>query len=271
MTLSLRLGGHQFLPEDRLRVSPSPNQGGPISPAYLVLHYTAGRSLESSVAHFARRESQASAHLLVGRDGRVVQMVPFDRAAWHAGRSAWKDVQGLNQHSIGIELDNAGRLARSADGDFRAWFQGVYRAADVVTARHRHEQVEAYWHAYTDAQVDAVLEIATVLVRTYQLKEILGHDDIAPGRKSDPGPAFPMESLRAAVFGRNDDAPERCTVTASLLNLRSGPGRAHPIVAQLARAVTLDLLERREGWARVAVPGRDLRGWVSSDYIASIG
>src|SRR5690606_5910438 len=147
-------------------------QGGAIFPSYLVLHYTAGRSLDGSVAHFMRRAARASAHLVVGRDGRVVQMVPFSRAAWHAARSAWKGLRGLNQHSIGIEMDNAGRLNRGADGAYRACFQAVYPAADVVTARHRNEQAEAYWHAYTHTQVEVVLDIAKVLVRAYQLEDI---------------------------------------------------------------------------------------------------
>ncbi len=243
--------------------------GGEISPAYLVLHYTAGRSLDSSVAHFTSPAAQASSHVLIGRDGRVVQMVPFNHAAWHAGRSAWKELHGLNQHSIGIEMDNAGRLVRSGDG-YRSWFQGVYPAADVVTARHRNEHSDAHWHAYTEVQIEAALDIAAVLMRAYQLEEILGHEDISPGRKSDPGPAFPMESFRAAVFGRNDDSPERYVVTASLLNLRGGPGRVHGVLAQLARGVTLDLLEVRDGWALVSVVGRALTGWVSRDYVQSI-
>jgi len=269
MTLDLRIRDHQFEPNARIRSMRSPNVGGPIAPAYLVLHYTAGRSLDSSVAHFMNPAAQASAHLVVGRDGRVVQMVPFDRAAWHAGRSAWKGLQGLNQHSIGIEMDNAGRLVRSGDG-YRSWFQGVYPAAEVVTARHRNEQAEAYWHAYTDVQIETVLDIAAALMREYQLKEILGHDDIAPGRKSDPGPAFPMESFRSAVVGRNDDTPERYVVTASLLNLRMGPGRQYDALARLAQGVKVDLLALQDGWARVAVTGRALGGWVSRDYIEPI-
>ncbi len=270
MTLALRLSEHQFEPGGRVRILPSPNQGGAISPSYLVLHYTAGGSLDGSVAHFMRRDAQASAHLVVGRDGRVVQMVPFNRAAWHAGRSAWKGLRGLNQHSIGIEMNNAGRLNRGADGTYRACFQDVYPAADVVMARHRNEQAEAYWHAYTDTQVEVVLDISRVLVRAYQLEEILGHDDIAPGRKSDPGPAFPMARVRAAVFGRSDGAHGRYRVTASLLNLRQGPGRDHRILARLARSTALDLLERRGDWMRVMVAGRDLCGWVSADYVEPV-
>lgn len=266
MALDLRIRDHQFEPNERVRIARSPNLGGAIVPTCLVLHYTAGRSLDSSVAHFMSPAAQASAHLVVGRDGRIVQMAPFNRAAWHAGRSVWKGVQGLNQHSIGIEMDNAGRLVRSGDG-YRSWFQGVYPAADVVIARHRNEQAEACWHAFTGEQIETVLGITTLLMREYQLKEVLGHDDIAPLRKSDPGPAFPMESFRARLFGRSDDAPERYVVTASLLNLRAGPGRQHAVLALLAQGNEVELLELQDGWARVAVAGRALDGWVSRDYV----
>ena len=269
MTLDLRIRDHQLEAGDAVRLTRSPNLGGEISPAYLVLHYTAGRNLDSSVAHFMNPAAQASAHLVVGRDGRIVQMVPFNRAAWHAGRSAWKGVQGLNQYSIGIEMDNAGRLVRAGD-QYRSWFQGVYAAADVVTARHRHEQADACWHAYTEAQIGTVLDLAALLMREYALKEILGHDDIAPGRKSDPGPAFPMASFRAAVFGRNDDTPERYVVTASRLNLRGGPGRQYAILAQLVHGVKLDMIDLQTQWARVSVTGRGLSGWVSREYIEAL-
>ncbi|MCC7549833.1 MAG: N-acetylmuramoyl-L-alanine amidase [Burkholderiales bacterium] len=269
MTLDLRIRDHQFEPGERITVARSPNVGGEIAPSCLVLHYTAGRSLDSSVAHFMRPAAQASAHLVVGRDGRVVQLVPFNRSAWHAGRSTWKGLQGLNQHSIGIELDNAGRLVRSGAG-YRAWFQEVYPAADVVTARHRNEQADACWHAFTDVQVETALDIAVALVRAYPLGEILGHDDIAPGRKCDPGPAFPMESFRAAVFGRRDDAPQRHVVTATLLNLRAGPGRQHAVLARLAQGLQVDLLEVQDGWGRVTLGGLTSGGWVSLDYIRAI-
>jgi N-acetylmuramoyl-L-alanine amidase len=86
---------------------PSPNRGGALDPEYLVMHYRAGSSLEESVDWLARKESRASAHVVIGRDGTVVQQVPFNSIDWHAGPSNWEGCAGLNRYAIGIELDNA--------------------------------------------------------------------------------------------------------------------------------------------------------------------
>lgn len=199
-----------------VRFEETPNKSGVITPRLLVIHYTAGRSADSSVAWFKNKDASASAHLVIGRDGSITQMVPFNRKAWHAGRSSWGDVTGLNSHSIGIELDNAGELTRKAAGGWKAWFGGHYDDEDVVIARHRHDApgVEpGGWHEFSEAQIDALMEVASALHAKYQFEDILGHDDIAPGRKRDPGPAFPMASLKARLEGRaSEAAPSRDAV-----------------------------------------------------------
>src|SRR5258707_11727569 len=96
------------------------NKGGPITPLYLVIHYTAGRDGESSVQHFRDPSANASTHLVIGRDGRIWQLVPFNRMAWHTGVSAWGGLQGMNSSTIGIELDNAGKLFAVGD-KYQAW------------------------------------------------------------------------------------------------------------------------------------------------------
>ena len=78
-----------LLSGENVRNEATPNHGGPIVPQYLIIHYTAGRSAESSVRHFQDPAARASAHLVIGRDGRIWQLVPFNRVAWHAGVSAW--------------------------------------------------------------------------------------------------------------------------------------------------------------------------------------
>ena len=103
----------------------SPNRGRPFAtgqPDTLVIHFTAGRSLDSSVSTLCNPASKASAHLVVGRDAKVVQLVDFNTVAWHAGVSRYRDRVGLNNYSIGIEIDNAGRLTRTESGDFTTWF-----------------------------------------------------------------------------------------------------------------------------------------------------
>lgn len=180
---------------------PSPNCGGPMRAEFLVMHYTAAGSLKSAVDWLCNPTARASAHLVIGRDGSVTQLVPFDRKAWHAGRSRWQDRTGLNHCSIGIELDNFGLLS-GAPGGWRTHWGRPVPDVEVLQAAHRHGGGTRGWHRFTDLQLDRAREIAVLLVRKYGLRDVLGHDDIAPGRKTDPGPAFPMQSFRDAVLGQ---------------------------------------------------------------------
>lgn len=180
-----------------------------ITPRFLVIHYTAGGSFDSTVAWFKNRDANASAHLVIGRDGEITQMAAFNRRAWHAGVSSWNDLNDLNSHSIGIELDNSGELTRQDDGAWKSWFQRTYPSDQVLTARHRHDEADAEpsgWHAFTEAQLDVCLNVALALHAKYNFEGILGHDDIAPGRKRDPGPAFPMAAFRARILGRGAES-----------------------------------------------------------------
>jgi len=191
---------------------PSPNHGVKYTaglPDTIVIHFTAGASLNSSVASLSDPASKASAHVVVGRDGKTVQLVPFDTVAWHAGASTLGDRTGLNKFSIGIEIDNAGRLTQTASGDFLTWFGKRVLKKDAIQGVHRNETSASWWQAYTETQIDCVFELCALLARTYPITAIVGHEEIAPGRKSDPGPAFPLERLRDRLLGegRREDAP----------------------------------------------------------------
>ena len=254
-----------------VRIVDTPNKGGTITPEYLIMHYTAGVDADSSVQHFCTPSANASAHVVIGRDGRVCQVVPFNRRAWHAGESAWAGRDGLNGFSIGIELDNAGKLVKVGD-QYQAWFGRSYPEAVVVQARHKNEQDMAYWHAFTEPQISAALDVAKLLVQQYRLKDVLGHDDIAPGRKVDPGPAFLMRSFRSSLFGRADDERELYEVSATELNVRGGPGTEYPLVGDpLRRGTRVSLLQMSSLWARVAVSDGSAReGWVRNSFISGV-
>ena len=110
----------------------------------------------------------------------------------------------MASRSLGIELDNAGRLKR-VSGKWIAWFKRPYPASDVIEAVHKYDTKRYGWHTYTDAQISIATEVAATLIANYQLKELVGHDDISPRRKWDPGPAFPMETFRDAAFRRAEE------------------------------------------------------------------
>lgn len=200
----MKVVSHRLQPDNsafKVKFDASPNKGGTMTPKYLIIHFTAGGSAASSVNWFKNPAAKASAHLVIDRsNGEVTQMVDFNTVAWHAGKSKWKTVNGLNSCSIGIELDNAGQLTKSGS-QYLAWFKTAYPAEDVFTSTDAKGRA-TYWHEYSEPQIASLLEVASALHAQYNFTEILGHSDIAPGRKTDPGPAFPMASFRSRIIGR---------------------------------------------------------------------
>jgi len=197
-----------------VRFVKSPNIDVPLQERlFVVMHYTGGASFSASVAWLTSKSSAVSAHLVIGRDGEVAQLVPFDLRAWHAGTSAWKGYTGINNYSIGIELDNAGMMKRSGS-QWVSTFGRVYPDAEVLAAPHKSVPNVIYgWHNYTEAQLKSAAEVVAALVKAYGIQEIIGHDDVATGRKWDPGPAFPMEKFRqdvaALVSGQAEEQEEQ--------------------------------------------------------------
>lgn len=248
----------------------TPNVGGAMRPRFVLLHYTAGRNLESSVESLCTKKPQgnASSHLVLGRDGRIVQLAAFNSVTWHAGASQWNGIDGLNHHAIGIEMDNAGLLNREGER-YVSWFGKAYPENEVRLAEHRHGGGTKPWHHYTEAQIARALELCELLVAHYGLEDVLGHEDVARGRKIDPGPAFPLAAVRSRAVGRGADVMPRLVVTATTLNIRGGPGAEFPKVAPaLKRGAELVLLEPQDRWSRVAVVGgTDLEGWICNDFV----
>lgn len=143
---------------------PSPNFGprrGGAGVDLIVLHYTAMDTAEAALARLCDPETELSAHYLIAKDGTLYRLVEEDQRAWHAGEGAWAGHDDVNSHSIGIELDNPG------DGPFDDPLMTTLEAllADLLD---RHE---------------------------LPAKSVIGHSDMAPLRKSDPGPYFDWKRL----------------------------------------------------------------------------
>jgi N-acetylmuramoyl-L-alanine amidase len=137
----------------------------------LILHYTGMPSAAAALARLCDPAARVSAHYLVDEDGTVVALVDEVRRAWHAGVSAWQDRTGLNDCSIGIELVNPGH--------------------------------EWGYRAFPEAQYAACIELCRGLVARWPIapRRVLGHSDIAPERKQDPGELFDWPRLAAAGIG----------------------------------------------------------------------
>jgi N-acetylmuramoyl-L-alanine amidase len=147
---------------------PSPNADAR-RPVLIVLHFTSQDSVGQSLHTLRTRNSggPVSAHYLIGADGHIYQLVADAQRAWHAGPGRWGTITDVNSASIGIELDNDGR------SDFApAQIASLLRLLDDLTTRLR-------------------------IPRT----QVIGHEDMAPGRKDDPGPRVPWRQLADAGFG----------------------------------------------------------------------
>jgi N-acetylmuramoyl-L-alanine amidase len=160
---------------------------------FLVIHFTAGASAESSIDWWKKLSNGVCAHFIIERDGTIYQCRPCNRTAGHAGASQWKDPKsgityhGLNSCSIGIELANGGDS-----------YPEKFSSLEPTTAKHKNGGPVTEWETYPSAQLAACEMLSKVLCDRYKLDDVVGHDDIAPKRKSDPGPAFPMQLLREA-------------------------------------------------------------------------
>jgi N-acetylmuramoyl-L-alanine amidase len=257
----------------------SPYTGGalPSPTRFLVMHSTYGASARSSARWFqsSKNTGKASAHLVIDRDGTAIQCVRFDLVAHHAGKSRWKGIVGLNAHSIGIELANWGYLRSGGSG----WesYTGV-PIPNPVMANHRNGNPNGIsgpisWEPYPAAQIAAAVDIARLLAATYGITEIVGHDDIAPSRKWDPGPAFDMARFRTQVFGGRAENGDilRSVAAADGLNLRAGPGVSYPVVRLLPQGTEVEPLESQGHCLSVGVVGANgettATGWVHERYL----
>ncbi|WJR66270.1 N-acetylmuramoyl-L-alanine amidase [Neorhizobium sp. CSC1952] len=155
-------------------VRPSPNHGeraGGLKPDMIILHYTGMGTADGALSWLCREESQVSSHYFVHEDGRVVQLVPEGRRAWHAGKSSWAGETDINSCSIGIEIANPGHPGGLPD--------------------------------FPDKQIEAVAELCRDCGARWNIppERVLGHSDVAPIRKVDPGENFPWEKLHAGGVG----------------------------------------------------------------------
>lgn len=205
-------GGNGFLFPFRRAADMGPEFAEP--PLFVVCHYTAGSHAEADLSVLTRRDSTyVSAHFHIARDGDITQLVPLTHVAWHAGRSWWTHDgvrhQNLNACSIGIEFANAGWLNVIENGfATRSDLSLQVPLERTIRATHRNGwPKDVCWETYPDRQIEQGEGLVRLLVSSLpSLVDVVGHDQIAPDRKQDPGPAFPLSVMRAALQGAKSNA-----------------------------------------------------------------
>jgi len=137
----------------------------------IVIHYTGMQSKIESIKRLSSIRHKVSCHYLIDRKGKVIKMVEEKRVAWHAGKSKWKNFSNLNENSIGIELINKGH--------------------------------EFGYENFTNTQISSLIKLCILLKKKYKISNanIVGHSDIAPFRKKDPGEKFPWKKLSKNKIG----------------------------------------------------------------------
>ncbi len=132
---------------------------------FIIIHYTGMKKESAAIKRLQDPKSKVSSHYLIKRNGEIINLVPDLFEAWHAGVSSWKHFKSLNKNSIGIEITNPG---------------------------HQHG-----YRRFSKKQIFSLQKLLKILVKKYRIKKkyILGHSDVAPGRKKDPGEKFPWEIL----------------------------------------------------------------------------
>ena len=132
---------------------------------FIILHYTGMKKESEAIKRLCDSKSKVSSHYFIKKNGEVLNLVPDLYTAWHAGKSEWKKIKSLNKYSIGIEISNPGH-------------------------EHRYKK-------FSSKQILSLAKLLKYLIKKYNIKKqnILGHSDIAPNRKKDPGEKFPWRKL----------------------------------------------------------------------------
>jgi len=163
-------------------------------PELVVIHYTACPAYVA-ISGFKRvqKKGNRSAHYVIDTAGNVTQMVTETNRAWHAGASSYKGRSDCNSFSIGIELENWGPLAVVKGSTFTYTGDPFKGAVDEVNGK--------LWHAYDWVQVEACAALVASIKHRHKISDVVGHEHVSPGRKIDPGPAFPWKEFTELVSG----------------------------------------------------------------------
>jgi N-acetylmuramoyl-L-alanine amidase len=178
---------------------PSPNKGsrGSTKVTTLVWHYTAGAGAQGAISWLCNPEAKASAHFVVGRDGKITQLVPLSDAAWHCGGSSVTNAQ-----SIGVELVNPGIVTQDSDGGWLLPNGSKWTPDETPVQATLHypsgKAITGYWVPYTAAQKAGIIALKAMLAGSSYadcINDQCGHEDVDPTRKSDPGPLFDWDMV----------------------------------------------------------------------------
>ena len=156
---------------------------------FIVIHYTGMQNELSALNRLCDMKSKVSAHYFIKKNGSVLNLIPPIYEAWHAGKSSWKDLKSLNKYSIGIEIQNSGH--------------------------------DNKYEKFSKKQIISTKKLLRYLINKYKisLKNVLGHSDVAPDRKKDPGEKFPWKDLAKSKLSQWHNLDEKKLKRERLISL----------------------------------------------------
>ena len=148
---------------------------------FIIFHYTGMKREKEAINRLTNYKSKVSSHYLIKNNGEIITLVPDLYVSWHAGVSSWKKYNSINKYSLGIEISNPG---------------------------HKY-----FYKKFSKKQIKSVLKLSSYLIKKYKIKSncILGHSDISPDRKKDPGEKFPWKYLSENKIGYWHNLSEKKT------------------------------------------------------------
>ena len=158
---------------------------------FIIFHYTGMKNGKKAIQKLTNIQSEVSSHYFIKKNGEIITLVPDSYTAWHAGISFWKNFENLNKNSIGIEIDNPG---------------------------HQYGYEE-----FSKKQINSLIKLSKFLIKKYKIssKNILGHSDVAPDRKKDPGEKFPWKYLSQKHIGYWHNLDQKTLIKNRMLKINN--------------------------------------------------
>lgn len=250
---------------------------GTLVPSYITLHYTMGGTVSSSVTHL--NKYGYGYNVIIDRNGDVYQTAPFNRIVRHAGASNWRGWDNLNSFAVGISFANYGPCYLK-NGVYRNEYGSKMKASDVVPGDHYNGAKKyqgIYWEKYTSPQLKSAIAITKAIIKAYQIRDVVRHDDVSIGRKIDTGPALDLKPFHALFSDRSGEKIYVHEVAVSSLDLKQSYSVNSSTIGSLVGGTKLyvhSYAYRKTSklkWCAVSRDGFKRIGFVDSNDLKPVG
>ncbi len=239
-----------------------------------------GGTVASSVQHL--NSNGFGYNIVIDRNGDIYQTAPFNKIVRHAGASNWRGWENLNGFSVGVCFANYGDCYLK-NGAYENSYGGRMDVKDVIPGDHyngRKKYQNIYWETFKSAQLLAGMRVVRDLIKEYQIRDVIRHDDVSIGRKTDTGPALDIVPFEKLIGDRSGEKLFRFVVTpppGDELNLRNSYSSNSTIIDTLPAGTEVYVHsfayrgKSKLKWCAISRDGFNRIGFVSSQYLKASG